>query len=603
MRNSWFILDARQRGPELLDQSRLVASKRRVARASAGEVAQVDNELPAEATSRGGGGLREESCEQHHRDRYADENRKRRVEKCGRIIGHDIVDVRCEGEIHSRQETERADLRLRHDETASQHPRCERDRHRRKVDGQRHQVELGRENRERCDEHGRGGGHADLVRLLDGGEQGAQDRGDDDRSRAVRPSGREPNGGGDPDGQRGADSDQNRGNRVRPKATRDVRLRQLLASVESRHGVPKPGARVADVALVRGAYQLEYDPRVRTQRTAPMARGCFRRGAKLHRGLGQPAQRLVEHTRLGALEIRRTLHGLDVEISLGKLGTLGGDAHAIGMGVEQHRCEAIGAVSQSGTELEPLWRELTHKDQAAYQGRKGDAKQDLGAPRHHQGIGSGRLEGGRDADDCYRVAGELEAVGRKITDRTGRKVAETDPYGQRRHEELAVLRQTKYQRDRNKHSGDGAEDTIEALGENEPAIRLRYDVNRQKRPSWIVEASPECDVECEQGRGKCLDRKSQSDRRLVIEPRRLFDEPVTQRNARNSRAHESATLCAQCCICKFISSAPGIMLSFKLDMIQRDPATTRKTMSTPNASASTLLVLSGAVVMCRKKTR
>src|SRR6267154_2177390 len=111
MRYSWFILDARQRGPELLDQSRLVASKRRAARASAGEVAQVDNELPAEATIRGGRGLGEESGEQHHRDRYADENRKRRVEKCGRIISHDIVDVRCEGEIHDRQETERADLR------------------------------------------------------------------------------------------------------------------------------------------------------------------------------------------------------------------------------------------------------------------------------------------------------------------------------------------------------------------------------------------------------------------------------------------------------------------------------------------------------------
>ena len=46
------------------------------------------------------------------------------------------------------------------------------------------------------------------------------------------------------------------------------------------------------------------------RRTDTMARGCFRRGAKLHRGLGQPAQRLTENTRVGALEIRRTLHGL-----------------------------------------------------------------------------------------------------------------------------------------------------------------------------------------------------------------------------------------------------------------------------------------------------
>jgi len=88
------------------------------------------------------------------------------------------------------------------------------------------------------------------------------------------------------------------------------------------------------------------------------------------------------------------------------------------------------------------------------------------------------------------------------------------------------LGQAKYQRDCNNHSGDGAEDAIEALGENESAVRLRYDENGQKRPSWIVEASPECDVECEQRCRKCLDRKGQSDRCLMIEPRWLFGEPA-----------------------------------------------------------------------------
>ena len=38
-------------------------------------------------------------------------------------------------------------------------------------------------------------------------------------------------------------------------------------------------------------------------------------------------------------------------------------------------------------------------------------------------------------------------------------------------------------------------------------------------------------------------------------------------------------------------------------MIHSEPPTTRKTISTPKASASTLLVLSGPVVMWRKKTR
>ncbi|SUJ26223.1 Uncharacterised protein [Sphingomonas paucimobilis] len=38
-------------------------------------------------------------------------------------------------------------------------------------------------------------------------------------------------------------------------------------------------------------------------------------------------------------------------------------------------------------------------------------------------------------------------------------------------------------------------------------------------------------------------------------------------------------------------------------MIQIDPSSTSVTINTPNSSASTLLLLSGPVVMCRKKTR
>ena len=67
--------------------------------------------------------------------------------------------------------------------------------------------------------------------------------------------------------------------------------------------------------------------------------------------------------------------------------------------------------------------------------------------------------------------------------------------------------------------------------------------------------------------------------------------------------HHAAYEAAQCCICKFMSSGPGIMLAFRFVMIQSDPPITRITMSIPKANASTLLVLSGPVVMCRKKTR
>ena len=45
------------------------------------------------------------------------------------------------------------------------------------------------------------------------------------------------------------------------------------------------------------------------------------------------------------------------------------------------------------------------------------------------------------------------------------------------------------------------------------------------------------------------------------------------------------------------------MFSFRSAMIQIEPAATRSTMRMPSASARTLLVLSGPVVICRKNTR
>ena len=60
----------------------------------------------------------------------------------------------------------------------------------------------------------------------------------------------------------------------------------------------------------------------------------------------------------------------------------------------------------------------------------------------------------------------------------------------------------------------------------------------------------------------------------------------------------------QCCILMFIGSPDGIiMFAFISATIHIVPATTTNTISTPKASASTLLVLSGPLVMCRKNTR
>src|SRR5262249_47507906 len=91
------------------------------------------------------------------------------------------------------------------------------------------------------------------------------------------------------------------------------------------------------------------------QPTATMARSRLCRGVELHRRLSQPAQRLVENTRLSTLEKCRMLHGLDIQISLGELGPLGVDMLTVGIGGEQRRCEALGAAGQSTHLLDELW--------------------------------------------------------------------------------------------------------------------------------------------------------------------------------------------------------------------------------------------------------
>jgi hypothetical protein len=60
----------------------------------------------------------------------------------------------------------------------------------------------------------------------------------------------------------------------------------------------------------------------------------------------------------------------------------------------------------------------------------------------------------------------------------------------------------------------------------------------------------------------------------------------------------------QCCILMLIGALDGIiMFAFISAMIHIVPATTTNTMSKPKASASTLFVLSGPLVTCRKNTR
>ena len=55
--------------------------------------------------------------------------------------------------------------------------------------------------------------------------------------------------------------------------------------------------------------------------------------------------------------------------------------------------------------------------------------------------------------------------------------------------------------------------------------------------------------------------------------------------------------------CISMMADAGIMFALRCAMIHSEPATTRVTTSSPKASASTLLVLSGPVPICRKNTK
>ncbi|MNY09031.1 hypothetical protein D3C86_1419200 [compost metagenome] len=76
------------------------------------------------------------------------------------------------------------------------------------------------------------------------------------------------------------------------------------------------------------------------------------------------------------------------------------------------------------------------------------------------------------ADHRRGVSGEDETVGAEVAAAGGACRADTDPDRQRTEEQLSVLRKQGDQRDHHRRTGQGAEKTIEALGEHLAALRL-----------------------------------------------------------------------------------------------------------------------------------
>ena len=77
-------------------------------------------------------------------------------------------------------------------------------------------------------------------------------------------------------------------------------------------------------------------------------------------------------------------------------------------------------------------------------------------------------------------------------------------------------REQEYERDRNERPCDGAEDAVEALGENETAVRLGDDEHRQKRPFGFIEFEPERKKKREKNRRAGLERERKGDERATF---------------------------------------------------------------------------------------
>ena len=230
-------------------------------------------------------------------------------------------------------------------------------------------------------------------------------------------------------------------------------------------------------------------------RTNTARRGPLRDRAEFHRGVPQLSPGVVAKTSVGALEKCRLLHCLDRDKVLGELSALVCDALPVSRGIDRKGCKVVGATRQIMHERNDFRSQLAHEYQTADERGAGDPKGDLREARHDQRISTAGLEGSGETDDGHGVARQLEAIGGEIARRTRSDTAESDPRGEGGQKQLAVLGECKDESNRNEHPCDGAEHAVEALGDNETAVRLRHDENRQHRPSGVIERRPECDKE------------------------------------------------------------------------------------------------------------
>ncbi|MNL02030.1 hypothetical protein D3C87_1225200 [compost metagenome] len=167
---------------------------------------------------------------------------------------------------------------------------------------------------------------------------------------------------------------------------------------------------------------------------------------------------------------------------------LGNEAHIAGL----ERLALTAATQAVGDELgkhaEALIQGVAHggagglrQDCSADQGRTENTQRDFQHPpdrRHERAVRVGQRG---QADHRRGVSGEYETVGAEVAAAGGAGRADTHPDRQRTEEQFSVLRKQGDQRDHHRRPGQGAEKTIETLGEHLAALRLHDDEHGDHR--------------------------------------------------------------------------------------------------------------------------
>ncbi|MNF87934.1 hypothetical protein D3C84_704130 [compost metagenome] len=148
--------------------------------------------------------------------------------------------------------------------------------------------------------------------------------------------------------------------------------------------------------------------------------------------------------------------------------------------------QAVG--DEQGKHAEALIQGVVHRgagglrqDRGADQGRAENPQGDFQHPphrRHERAVG---MRERRQPDHRSGVAGEHKTVSAKVTVTRGTGRTNADPDRQRAEEQFGVLRKQGDQRDHHRRPGQGAEKTIETLGEHLAALRLHDDEHGDHR--------------------------------------------------------------------------------------------------------------------------